>query len=268
VRAKRVLVCPRSRLPIFPVDCLLCEDPCAPRHFLYSLMRVGDTVQEIEDYSDISVIGVTEITDCPRRAYWRRVEHLEEMTWDSLVRIQAGSAVHGLIQQVAKNALMWAELPIAVRINYRWVLIGVIDAYDPLEATLWEIKTTSFRNMEGIPFEEHVWQIRIYWWMLRQAGIHPRRLRIFYLLREAKRSAKQWVAFDVEPPGHPDVVYGLVTDFIDSLEEALKSNDPSVLPLPPENKRFKCEHCAWRRKCLPMRNGQQRLEVSIGENES
>ena len=265
MRAKRVLVCPRTGVPVFPADCLLCENPCAPRHFLFSLMRVGETSDEIESYSHLRVIGVTEITDCPRRAFFRRVESIEELTWDSMVRIHAGSAIHGIIEQVARSSLMWAELPIAIRVNDRWILMGTIDAYDPLDGILWEIKTTGAHNALRVPFEEHIAQIHIYWWMLRQAGILPRRLMIFYLFREAKRTAKQWTAFEVEPPEHPDAVFTRIAAFIDSLEEALESNDPSVLPLPPENKRFKCEHCAWRRKCLPMKTGQQRLE-EVGVN--
>ena len=93
MRAKRVIICPRLGIPVRPIDCLKCENPCAPRNFLYSLLDYVNFVEELEE-EGINVIGVSEVTDCIRRAYWRRVEPLEPLTWDALVRIMIGSAGH------------------------------------------------------------------------------------------------------------------------------------------------------------------------------
>jgi len=229
-------------------------------------MRAYDLSEEIENYAGMNVVGVTEITDCPRRAYWKRKEAIEPLTWDSFVRIHTGSAWHQSLEPFARPAIMWAELPIGLSINDRWVLVGVIDAYDPLRGELWEIKTTGWQNYANnrLPFEEHIRQAGIYTWMLHQAGVYPKRVRIFYLFREARRNGKQWVDYDV-PLDDLEKEYHYIDAFIDALEEALESDDPSTLPLLPEDKRFKCERCAWRNKCLPRKEGQVTLEVSTDE---
>ena len=124
LRAKRVIICPRLGIPVRPIDCLKCENPCAPRNFLYALLDYVDFVSEVED-EGINVVGVSEITDCPRRAYWRRVEPLEPLSWDSLVRIMLGSAGHQRAAEAGAYSLVWTELPVAVGLNSDWLLLGL-----------------------------------------------------------------------------------------------------------------------------------------------
>jgi len=266
MRAKRALVCPRMGVAVTPVDCLTCEEPCAPRNFLFSLVEVRDIVDELE-LGGFNIVGVSELVDCPRRAYWKRVEPLEPLSWDSLVRIMIGSASHEKAAD-ADNAFTWNELPILLQLNNRWILIGRVDVYDPYTQTLWDIKTTSywaFRNGK-LPYEQHVWQLSLYKWLLERVSVYPKHAKLLYVFRDAKRSQEQWVTIDVtEQLKNGDVVYHAVVAFIEQLEEALEANDVSQLPFPSEDQQYKCEGCPWRDKCLPRKNGQVTLEVSADE---
>ena len=264
MRAKRVLVCPVNGITVTPVDCLMCENPCAPRNFIFSLVEPGDIVEELE-FSGFNVVGVSELVDCPRRAYFRRVESLEPLSWDSLVRIMLGSASHEKARET-DNAFTWNELPILLQLNDRWIIIGRVDVYDPYTRTLWDIKTTSYWAYKNgkLPYKQHVWQLSIYKWLLEEIGVYPRYAKLLYVFRDAKRSQEQWIAMNVtEQLKRRDFVYSFVQTFVELLESSLERKDPSELPFPEEQ--YKCENCPWRRKCLPMRNGQQRLEVSVSE---
>jgi len=225
------------------------------------LLDYVNFVEELEE-EGINVIGVSEVTDCIRRAYWRRVELLEPLSWDSLVRIMIGSAGHQRMAEAGNFSLMWTELPVAVRVNSSWMLLGRIDAYDPLRRELWELKTTSaWAHKNGkLPYEQHIWQVAIYRWMLRKNGLEPERVRILYMFRDARRSDWQWVDYDVTNKLPSDgEIEERVNSFVEQLKRALEQRDPSMLPLPDESERYKCEGCPWRNKCLALRQGQQLL---------
>jgi len=266
VRAKRVLVCPRLGVSVSPVDCLTCEEPCAPRNFIFSLMEIGDIVAELED-AGFNVIGVSELTDCPRRAYFRRTETLEPLTWDSLVRIMLGSASH---EKAANTDIgfTWNELPVIYQLNHRWILMGRVDVYDPHTRTLWDLKTTSywaFKN-EKLPYSEHVAQLSIYVWVFRRIGVAVDHAKLLYVFRDAKRSSEQWITYDVtEELWSDNEAERYIEDLTSRLENAVWRRDPSDLPFVSEEKRYKCESCPWRNKCLPRKNGQTTLEVSVNE---
>ena len=251
MKAERRIVCPRDGKPADALKCLKCEDPCVPRSVLFSFLQAG-----WNSLNSLKIVGVTEITDCPRRAYFRRVQPYEDFTFPALVRMQLGSGFH-LTSVAASNAsITWVELPVLRELDGSgWFLAGILDEYDPLSMTVWERKTTSvwsYKN-DKLPYPEHVRQLKLYVYMLYGTlGIVDAKL--VYFFRDARRSEKQFATYEIEVPERADDVDDVLGEdwkyavkFALQLEAALAKQDPSLLPR--TDQEFKCNDCPFKQLC-------------------
>lgn len=152
--------------------CLACaikhaRPPCG---FDYALLRAIYASNEKSERAN--EVHVTDLTGCPRKAYWDKREPSPERPHEMLVR-WLGSGMHGMVE--AKDPLFDSELSVAHD--------GIVGRSDIVykDGRLVDLKFTRWMMTEKLPYGSHSLQVNIYAWMLRQTGRTVDRLQIQYI---------------------------------------------------------------------------------------
>jgi CRISPR/Cas system-associated exonuclease Cas4 (RecB family) len=153
-------------------NCLLCArdtggPPCG---YDYALLKaIYGSSQKSERANSIHV---TDLTGCPRRAYFDKREPSPEYPHDMLVRWM-GSGFHRMVE--GSDRFLDCELPLEHD--------GIVGKSDLVykDGRLVDLKFTRWMYVDKLPYGSHALQVNIYAWMLRQMGRKINRLQIQYI---------------------------------------------------------------------------------------
>jgi len=107
--------------------------------------------------SSNSVIHVSEVVGCLRRAYYYRKKFLSISPSNALKLL--GDSLHNAFQEVLRREGYEIEYEVGIQLP-QFKLVGHIDAYHPEKLILLEFKTTN--NIPEEPYETHLKQASIY----------------------------------------------------------------------------------------------------------
>ncbi len=125
--------------------------------------KVKDWIREIIEQNmrvvfNNRTIHVSEVTGCLRKSYYNR-KLATRLTELQQISILFGNGIHHQLQELLRGKGWVIEYE--VRYNFKkFELIGHVDAYNPKNNIILEIKSTS--KAPEKPYEEHVRQINAY----------------------------------------------------------------------------------------------------------
>lgn len=106
---------------------------------------------------DNTVIHVSEVTGCLRKAYYARTRAFKLTPGEAIILL--GSQIHEAVQEVLAGMGFEPEFEVAVKRD-GIKLVGHIDAYHPDENVVLELKTV--RRVPKEPYRSHRFQAEIY----------------------------------------------------------------------------------------------------------
>lgn len=234
------IICPITKRPVVPADCLACRDPCMPRSLIFSFLERNLNLNE-----KYKIIGVTESIDCLHRVFYKRTVEVQDFSTKAFSRMIFGTGFHSISEYAPKEASIWSELPVIRPIeNTDWYLFGIIDAYDPLTGILWDIKTTTRRIKNDLPLEQHKRQLWLYYYLTKDF-LKINELRVVYFYRDSTMN-EVIKTFTIPFDGYTDEIERLHST-VAILDKALEEKDPQLLPVPEFS--YKCYDCPFRGIC-------------------
>ena len=176
-------------------------------------------------------IHVSDLVYCLRQAYYRKVDP-KPPTIRQLAFFVDGARRHAALQ-----ALCGSQVEVQVE---RWGIRGTIDALNgdgPIE-----FKST--RAREATP--DHYWTQLEYYMALTNA----RRGYLIIQRLNARRDEDPWEFYLIErTPEELAQIGQEMRSKAQALRRALETRDPSRLPWPSRDMRWKCRNCPYRQRC-------------------
>lgn len=166
------IICSFNNETLTTEDCLKCalSSGRAPCGYDYALLKAlyGSSEQSERANS----IHVTDLTGCPRRAYYDKREPSPEYPHEMLVRWM-GSGMHGMVE--GSDQHLDCELALAHD--------GIVGRSDLVykDGRLVDMKFTRWMYPNKLPYGSHALQVNIYAWILRKMGRDINRLQIQYI---------------------------------------------------------------------------------------
>ncbi|RLG56361.1 MAG: CRISPR-associated protein Cas4 [Candidatus Hydrothermarchaeota archaeon] len=180
---------------------------------------------------DSSVIHVSEVVGCLRRAYYARRRFFTITPYEAIVLL--GSQIHQAIESILQEHGFETEFEVAVnREGIR--LLGHIDAYHPQENVVLEFKTV--KAVPETPYKSHKLQAETYGAMVEADKVY-----IVYI----SRTDGKVKVFNVKwSPSTLDFLF----DRAKLLSNCLSNNKT-----PPRERSHLCNYCPFKLNCLPYR---------------
>lgn len=190
----------------------------------------------------IPVIRVTELVGCLRRAWYQRTQPPPLERPSALWARLRGIIFHEALARMGEGL---AEQRVAIfleRHGVRAVVTGRVDGYDPEMGILIDYKTLAAASADlHLPIAHHVEQLRLYAWLLGEAGQPPPEIgRLVYVTMSEVR------AFDIEMPGEEERrrMTETVVRRVRQLLEAGADGPPGD-----PREEWECRRCSFRSAC-------------------
>jgi CRISPR/Cas system-associated exonuclease Cas4 (RecB family) len=157
-------------------ECLACalqsgRPPCG---YDYALLKAMFGSSEKSERANS--IHVTDLTGCPRRAYYDKRDPSPEYVHEMLVRWM-GSGFHAMVEPAEHDPCFQSELPLEHN-----GIVGRTDLFYQKDGRVVDLKFTRWMYIDKLPYGSHVLQVNVYAWMLRrQRGVEVNRLQIQYI---------------------------------------------------------------------------------------
>lgn len=198
--------------------------------------KVRDWIREIIEKNmrivfNNDTIHVSEVATCLRKSYYNR-KAITKLTEVQTVSILFGNGIHHQLQELLREKGWRVEYEVRWNLK-RFELVGHVDAYNPRENIVLEIKTTS--RAPDQPYKEHVRQINSY-----LAMTWAEKGYIVYIARNGLIKVFQ-ITFDKK-------LWNETIKRAFYLYHCLCENKP---PKPEQS--ILCRYCAWKWKCMNSR---------------
>jgi CRISPR/Cas system-associated exonuclease Cas4 (RecB family) len=125
---------------------------------------------------------VSTLTNCLAKAYFERTSPTDEALSSAWAKLR-GTMLHYLVR-----SLGWSELAVKMQFELdgeEIIVSGLIDAFEPETATIYDLKTSRFVKWQAekgfIPRETHIARVQCYATLLGSYGVAVSRLVLIYV---------------------------------------------------------------------------------------
>lgn len=171
-------------------------------------------------------VGPSEMGGCRARV-WHKINGTQA-TNPATKRLAAvmGTAIHASIYDALRRVDPWGdryELEVEAEAGG---VVGHVDCYDKIDATVWDWKTTTKKSLSSFPSKQQRWQVQVYGYLLASTGRPVKRVGLVAIARDGNEDdvvqvsedydeataldALAWLAdveaLDTVPPGEKDPV--------------------------------------------------------------
>lgn len=195
----------------------------------YTDIFYAKAIDMLEDRS--KEIHVTDLVyECLRKAYYSK-KHKPMLTREGLLAVWLGEAVHRL--DAGKHS--------EIKVQYNGV-VGSVDELVKINNELILVEKKTCKKLPQYPYPHHINQVEYYYFMLKQQGIEPTKLVIFYISKSENKTRE----FEITPRDLA-VIEGEFTEKLAILKKSLETNTPP--PRPYDQPDWLCDYCPYFSEC-------------------
>jgi PD-(D/E)XK nuclease superfamily len=136
------------------------------------LLKALDSYDKSRARSQQKQVGVSQFGSC-RRSVWFQLNNYDKTNETLKLPALMGTGIHYVIEQafVAQAKETWQKYWLEEAFEYDGIK-GHVDMYLPEIGAVIDWKTTKLRNLEYFPSKQQRWQVHLYGWLIKNAGLN------------------------------------------------------------------------------------------------